>query len=100
MTDEILPAPRDTTPPESGEEFKHHSTLPPFASEAAVQELQDKFVELKALLAEVKAILATVTNRVVSFDDDIQRLSRRQNRLAARMTILDGEVEEEEERNG
>jgi chromosome segregation ATPase len=95
-----IPPPRDTVPPEAGEDFKHHSTLPPFASEESVQELKDKFIEVNALLGEMKNILVTLTNRVASFDDDIQRVSRRGNRLAARMTILDGEVEEEEGHNG
>lgn len=98
MSDEMLPSARDTIPPEPGEDFKHHSTLPPFASEADVQELEDKFNELKALLGEVKKALVTVTDRVGSFSEDIRRISRRQTTLAARMTILDGE--EEGELNG
>ena len=102
MSDEMLPPPsiRDTIPPEPGEDFKHHSTLPPFASEASVLELQDKFNELKALLGEVKKLLGTVTNRVASFSDDIRRISQRQTRLAARVAILDGDEEKEADANG
>jgi hypothetical protein len=93
MSNEMLPTARDTIPPEPGEDFKHHSTLPPFASEADVQELKDKFDELTALLASVKSTLVTITNRVASFSDDIRRVSQRQTKLAARMAIIDGEEE-------
>ena len=90
----MVPEGRDTIPPEPGEEFKHSSTLPPFASEESVLELKDKFTELKALLGEVKSILTTVTDRVVSFAEDIRRIEARQNRLAGRVAAIDGDDEQ------
>jgi chromosome segregation ATPase len=93
MNDEIRPAARDTIPPEAGEDFKHRSTLPPFASDKRVQDLEDKHTEVMATLGQILDRLDTLTDRVSSFHEDNRRLDERMNKLAGRVAALDGKRE-------
>ena len=95
MTNETPPDARDTIPPEVGEDFRHGSTLPPFASDERVTLLESQHSEVMATLGEIKDSLQVLTNNVLVFHDDIRRNSQRITMLAARMTLLDGEEEGE-----
>jgi hypothetical protein len=95
MKDEMIPAARDTLPPETGEDFKHHSTMPPFASDKRVSDLEDKHSEVMASLGELRVLVTTLTDRVMEFHYDIRRNSQRLTMLAARVALLDGEEEGE-----
>ena len=88
-----IPPPRDTIPPEAGEDFKHRSTLPPFASEQRVSELEDKHAEVMATLGEILQRLDTLTNHVAAFHADVRALEQRVNKLAGRVAALDGKRE-------
>jgi hypothetical protein len=95
MKDEMIPAARDTLPPETGEDFKHHSTMPPFASDARVRDLEDKHSEVMATLGELRGLIVKLTDGVMELNDDRRRNSQRLTMLAARVALLDGEEEGE-----
>lgn len=98
MSDEMVPTPRDTVPPEPGDDFKHRSTLPPFASDKRVADLEDQHAEVMATLSEIRGLVTSLTDRVTAFHEDIRRNSMRLTKLAARVALIDGE--EEGELNG
>lgn len=94
MTNEMIPPKdRDTEPPEPGEDFKHHSTMPPFASDKRVADLEDKHSEVMATLGRILASVEMLTDRVTSFHEDVRHINERINRLAARVAMLDGKRE-------
>jgi len=90
---EIPPTSRDTIPPEPGEDFRHGSTLPPFASEQRVLDLESKHTEVMTTLGEIRKLMSTLLERVSAFHEDIQKLNTRMNKLAARVAMLDGKKE-------
>lgn len=93
MTNEILPPKdRDTEPPTPLDAL-HRSTLPPFASDARVRDLEDKHAEVMAMLGQILDRVDTLTDRVSSFHEDARKLDERMNKLAARVALLDGKRE-------
>jgi hypothetical protein len=94
MNDEMIPpAARDTTPPAPGEEFRHGSTLPPFASDERVTLLEHQHGEVMETLRQILTSIAKLADRVTAFHEDMRRGDERMNRLAARVALLDGKRE-------
>lgn len=90
----IPPKDRDTEPPDPRDAL-HRSTLPPFASEQRVTDLEDKHTEVMATLGEIRSLVGALADRVTAFHEELRHsdIDERINKLAGRLAAIDGKRE-------